>query len=117
MTGVELLEAYPKTAKVITDFYQSKLIESMDTEQITEEFKQVIKSQEFDNQYVASFIDSNPRFLFDVFDANEVYIQINVPNFSYSINAGDVIAGTWETRKEAEAAAVEQAFKILNEKL
>jgi hypothetical protein len=117
MKGIELLETYPDAAKVISEFYNNKLIESIDAEEITEEFKEMIKSQQFDNQYVATFIDNNPRFLFDVFDAHEVYIQINVPNFSYSINSGDVISGTWETRKEAEAAAVEQAFEILNGKL
>ena len=38
----------------------------------------MLKQQSFDNEYVATFIDSNPRFLFDVFDDNEIYIQITV---------------------------------------
>lgn len=126
MKGIELLEKYPEAAKVITEFYNNKLIESMDTEELTEEFKEVIKSQEFDNQYVATFIDSNPRFLFDVFDANEInivihaYIEEPPTEFGYSIpQEGDNSATmqVYQTRKEAEAASVEQAFEILNEKL
>lgn len=117
MKGLELLEAYPKAAKVINEFYRSKMMDSMKTDNVPDEFKEMLKEQNFDNEYVAIFVDSNPRMLFDVFDANEVYIQINVPNFSYSINAGDLIAGTWETRKEAETAAIEQAFQLLNDKL
>jgi hypothetical protein len=118
MTGAELLETYPKAAAAIKEFYYGKMIESLQEDNdIPQEFKDMVKAQQFDSEYVATFIDNNPRFLFDIFDANEVYIQINVPNFSYSIDAGDVISGTWETRKEAEAAAIEQAFEILNKKL
>ncbi len=118
MTGAELLETYPKAAVAIKEFYYGKMIESLEEDNdIPQEFKDMVQAQQFDSEYVATFIDTNPRFLFDILDANEIYIQINVPNFSYSINAGDLISGTWETRKEAEAAAIEQAFKILNEKL
>lgn len=118
MTGLELLETHPKSAEVIKKFYHDRMLKSLNADNtIPEDFKEMFKSQEFDNEYIAKFIDDNPRFLFDVFDAHGVYIQINVPKFSYSINEGDVIAGSWETRKEAEVAAVEQAFEILNNKL
>ena len=119
MTGIELLETYPKAAKVIGDFYNNKLIDSMNdsSEVVSEEFKEMLKQQSFDNEYVATFIDSNPRFLFDVFDEHEVYIKINAPNFSFSIGAGGLTSGTLKTRKEAEKAAIEHAFQILNNKL
>jgi hypothetical protein len=117
MKAVELLDKYPEAAKVINEFYHSRMMNSMETDDVPDEFKEMLKEQSFDNEYIATFVDASPRMLFDVFDANEVYIQINVPNFSYSIDAGDVISGTWETRKEAEAAAIEQAFEILNNKL
>lgn len=122
MTGAELLETYPKAAKVIGEFYNNKLIDSMNdsAEGVSEEFKEMLKQQSFDNEYVASFIDSNPRFLFDVFDINEIYIQITVDLenkcFRYSFD-GLIESNDYLTRKEAEAAAVEQAFEILNEKL
>ena len=123
MKGIELLEKYPEAAKVITEFYNNKLIDSMDTEEITEEFKEMIKSQEFDNQYVATFIDSNPRFLFDVFDSNGIFISIKygLDGFTWSNMQSDASELKDTTiylfRKEAEAVAVEKAFEILNEKL
>jgi hypothetical protein len=123
MKGIELLEKYPEAAKVITEFYNNKLIDSMDTEEITEEFKEMIKSQEFDNQYVATFIDSNPRFLFDVFDSNGIFISIKygLDGFTWSNMQSDASELKDTTiylfRKEAEAVAVEKAFEILNEQL
>ena len=123
MKGIELLETYPDAAKVISEFYNNKLIESIDAEEITEEFKEMIKSQQFDNQYVATFIDNNPRFLFDVFDANEVMISVKygVDGFTWHITQlpfSEIKDTTVYTfRKEAEIVAVEKAFEILNEKL
>jgi len=120
MKAIELLEAYPKAAEVIGKFYRTKLIESLDTEDVPDEFKEMIKGQEFDNQYISTFIDANPRILFDVFDAYEIYIAIT-PNpliggmeFKYFI---DKISGERPTRKEVEMVAVEKAFEILNNKL
>jgi hypothetical protein len=122
MKGIELLETYPKAAGVIKEFYNNKLIDSMSdsSERVSEEFKEMLKQQSFDNEYVASFIDSNPRFLFDVFDAHEVYIQITVDLenkcFRYSFD-GLVESNDFLTRKEAEARSIETAFEILNNKL
>jgi hypothetical protein len=124
MKGLELLETYPKAAKVIAEFYNNKLIDSMSTstEDVSEEFKEMLKQQSFDNEYVATFIDSNPRFLFDIFDANHVYIEINVLTdttlrFVYRINDEVNLKQFYTSRKEAEAVAVEKAFQILNDKL
>jgi hypothetical protein len=117
MKGLELLEAYPKAAKVINEFYHTKMIESLNTEDVPQEYKDLLKEQEFDNEYVAKFIDANPRILFDVFDEHEIYINISAPKFSYSIGTGGVISGTLKTRKEAEIAAIEEASQLLNDKL
>ena len=90
-------------------------------EGVSEEFKDMLKQQSFDNEYVASFIDSNPRFLFDIFDANDIYIQISVDLenkcFRWSLDGGHVESNDYAFRKEAETAAIESAFQILNEKL
>ena len=117
MKAVELLETYPRAAEVINKFYHTKMIESMDTSDVSQEYKDLLKEQEFDNEYVATFVDANPRMLFDVFDEHEIYINISAPKFSYSIGTGGVISGTLKTRKEAERAAIENAFQLLNDKL
>jgi hypothetical protein len=123
MKAVELLEKYPETAKVINEFYRSKMINSMETEDVPDEFKEMLKEQSFDNEYIATFVDASPRMLFDVFDDNEIYINVTAfPNslFHYSIVGEIAEVGsteTFNTRLEAEKLVVEQAFEILNEKL
>ena len=125
MTGAELLETYPKAAVAIKEFYYGKMIDSLQEDNdIPEEFKDMIKAQQFDSEYVATFIDTNPRFLFDVFDSNNINIVIHVyteeppTEFAFSIPQDNLdYDQLYPTRKEAEAAAIEQAFKILNEKL
>ena len=126
MTGLELLETYPRAAEVINEFYHSKMIESMDTPDVPDEFKEMLKQQEFDNEYVAKFIDANPRILFDVFDSNAVYIEIlvdyskNDAEFTYGVIDDDEMnteSTIYNSRVEAEKVAVEKAFQLLNDKL
>ncbi len=124
MTGAELLETYPKAAVAIKEFYYGKMIESLSEDSdIPQDFKEMVKSQQFDSEYVATFIDNNPRFLFDIFDENDIYINVTAfPNrlFIYSL-VGEVAevgsTETSDTRKEAEKLAIERAFEILNNKL
>ena len=122
MTGLELLEAYPKAAVAIKEFYYGKMIDSLSEDSdIPQDFKDMIKAQQFDSEYIATFIDNNPRFLFDIFDANNIFIQITVDIenncFRWSFDGGKVESNDYTSRKEAEVSAVEQAFEILNEKL
>lgn len=125
MTGLELLETYPKAAIAIKEFYYGKMVESLtEDSDIPQDFKDMIKTQQFDSEYVATFIDNNPRFLFDIFDANDINIVIHVyteeppTDFGFSIiqDKGS-IEEIYSSRKEAEAIAVEKAFQILNDKL
>lgn len=124
MKGAELLETYPKAAAAIKEFYYAKMIESLQEDNdIPQEFKDMVKAQQFDSEYVATFIDTNPRFLFDIFDANGVMISVKygVDGFTWHITQlpfSEIKDTTVYTfRKEAEVKAVEQAFEILNEKL
>ena len=127
MTGAELLETYPKAAAAIKEFYYGKMIESLQEDNdIPQEFKDMVKAQQFDSEYVATFIDNNPRFLFDIFDANELHIEILVmysdkPSiFTYTVIEGDLIhtqPTKYNSRIDAEKIAIETAFEILNEKL
>ena len=124
MTGLELLEAYPKAAVAIKEFYYGKMVDSLSEDSdIPQDFKDMVKAQQFDSEYVATFIDNNPRFLFDIFDENNIYINVTAfPNrlFIYSLVGEVAEVGSTETsntRKEAEKLAIEQAFEILNNKL
>ena len=124
MNSQELLENYGKAANVVKDFYLAKFLESMESEDLPENFKEFAKEQGIDNDTVAKMIEAMPRALFDVFDVNEIYINVTAFRnglFLYSIisDVKEEVGSeeTSNTRKEAEKLAIEEAFKILNEKL
>lgn len=123
---IELLEKYPKAAKVVREYYLKKLVESLKAD-LPEEFKEHVRQQGVSNETIAGLLDGNSRALFDVFDENELFIDIDVHvyinsikdtiDFTYKI-PGVLDQGlTYNTRREAEKAAVEKAFELLEEKL
>lgn len=119
---LELMEKYPKAAKEVVAFYLEKLLDSLKTENVPEDFKDYVRKQGVDNKTIVKIVENSPRMLFDVFDAYEIYIEICINNgqFGYKIYLRDVesLEIQWyASRKEAEAVAVEDAFKLLNDKL
>ena len=118
MTGLELLEKYPLAKNVVKDWFMRTMLESFKDENVPEEFKQFMLEQGIEDDKVGKLIDVNVRILFDVFDENEIYISVfYTPNtFMVSINQND-LGIKYNTRKEAEHAAVEAAFEILETKL
>lgn len=119
---LELMENYPKAAKEVVAFYLEKLLDSLKTENVPEDFKDYVRKQGVDNKTIVKIVENSPRMLFDVFDAYEIYIEICINNgqFFYKIHPRDVesLEIKWYvSRKEVEAVAVEDAFKLLNDKL
>lgn len=119
MTGIELLQKYPRAASVIKNWFIWRMVDALQDESIDEEFKQLMRDQGIDNDNLAPMIDANPRMLFDVFDANDIIIQILLEKddtFSHKI-LSVVTTNSWKTRKEAEIDAIKEAFEILENKL
>lgn len=119
MSGVELLEKYPLTAKVVSDWVMQQMLESFKDESVPEEFKNYMLEQGVDDDKLAVMIDTQPRFLFDVFDENDVIIETIVfPDKTFSCKIGrQATTNSWKTRRESESFAIEVAFDILEEKL
>lgn len=131
MKGLELLESYPAAAKLIKEWFYEAMLKSLKDESITEEFRTFMSEQGIDNDKIGILIDANPRMLLDVFDDNQLYISIvatwNTENdekkltFIHDINnfkSSDYFEnGKYSTRKEAELAAIQKAFEILENKL
>jgi len=125
----ELLEKYPKAAKIVREYYLEQLLESLKEKSLPEEFKEHVREQGITNETISGIISGNPRLLFDVFDENEIFIQIGITikeKWNYLVNdlmisnfpnIPDVGNPDFKSRKEAEQAAVEEAFKLLEEKL
>ena len=119
MTGIELLEKYPLSAKIIKDWFLGQMIESLKKETIDEEFKTFMREQGIDDDKMGTLIDVNPRMLLDVYDDNKIFIEILIyPNEEFTCKIGNQgTTHSWKTRKEAELFAVEAAFEILENKL
>ena len=125
MSGLELLEKYPLTAKIVKDWFMKSMLESFKDESVPEEFKQFMLEQGIEDDKVGKLIDVNVRILFDVFDENDVIIQI-IPikedkvKYLSRINQFETpydFKRPYFTRKEAEHFGVEAAFEILENKL
>lgn len=124
MDAQELLEKYDKAAVVVKQFYLSHMLESLNDDNLPENFKDFVREQGMSNEDVAIMINASPRTLFDVFDKHNIYITTLVSAvdgyFRWEIKTDIETWGTSEyldNRKEAELAGVIQAFEILNEKL
>lgn len=126
MNAQELLETYGKAAGVVKSYYVEKFIESMVTENVPENYKEFARSEGIDNSTIAKMVESMPRALFDVFDSYELHIEILVmysdkPSiFTYTVVEGNLIhtqPTKYNSRIEAERVAIEEAFKLLDERL
>jgi hypothetical protein len=126
MTTLELLKEYPETTKLIQAWYLDKMLESFKDESVPEDFKEMMKATPIDEDKISKMIDGAPRLLFDFFDEHELYIEVLVnykdkPSiFTYTVIAdGEVLSQPtkYNSRKEAEYVAIEEAFKLLNDKI
>lgn len=119
MKGIDLLNKYTASAEIIREWFLEKMIESLQTTDVPDDFKNMMKQTGIDNEKLAIMIDSNPRMLFDVFDKNDVIIIIKYHDnfgFTWAVEEADD-QSFYKTRKEAELFAVEVAFEILEERL
>lgn len=123
MLGIEMLEKYPLSAKVIKEWLMEIMLESFKDETVPEDFKEMLKEQGIENDKVSSLINSNPRFLFDIFDKYDIIIETTIYSNKdltkeFSIKIGNqATTRSWKTRKESDLWAIEAAFDILENKL
>ena len=76
MKGIELLEKYPESAKIIRAWFLEKMIESLETADVPDDFKDMMRETGIEDDKLSVMIDSNPRMLLDVFDENDIIITI-----------------------------------------
>ena len=125
-----LFDNYPHATELIKSWLTEKMMESMEeTTNYPEEFKEFMRTQSVANEQLEELININPRFVYDVFDDNSVYINVLYTGSSFTWNI--VLVGEmrefsvpfketndgFSSRKEAEFDALSSAFFILNEYL
>ena len=78
MKGIELLNKYPESAKIIRAWFLEKMIESLQTADVPDEFKDMMRETGIEDDKLSIMIDSNPRMLLDVFDDNDIIIYFMI---------------------------------------
>ena len=120
MSILNLLTKHKNAADVINAHFTKKMLESFEQEDsdVPEEFKAFMREQGVDNENLAKMLDVSPRALFDVFDENHLYIQIEGNNNIWYWDVENIIENPiCTTRREAELKAVEATFELLDTKL
>jgi len=114
----DLLDVYPIAAEVVRDWFIEKMAESFKNQELPDNFKDMMRQQGVPNDRLIKLIDVNPRVLFDVFDDNGVIINVVCTEKGFTWDVADVKSvKLYQYRREAESAAVQRAFQILNDKL
>ncbi len=115
---INLLEKYPYTADVVRQWFMGKMIESFKDQSVPAEFKEFMRQQGISNDRLSKILSDNPRVLFDVFDDNNLIINIIYTEQGFTWDVDTVKSVQYYSfRRDAEGAAVERAFRILDEKL
>jgi len=118
MKGLDLLESHPASTEIIRAWFMERMIESLQDENVPDEFKNFMREQGIQNDKLATMIDVNPRMLLDVFDENDIFISINITDRKFTYRIDNVINPTeYSTRKECELISITRAFEILENKL
>jgi hypothetical protein len=124
MKSKEILDANPKAASLIHDYYLNKLLDSLEDDNLPAEFKEFAREKGVPMENIAAMLEANPRQMLDFFDEQEIYINITRYKASdgntYSIldhNSTVSSSKVFNTRKEADTAGVHLAIELLEEKL
>ena len=116
---MNLTEGFPKTEKKILDFLLQDMIKKLKKEtEIPEDFKEMVLSGGINQDEIHTLFKDFPRALFDIFDINNVVINI-IPietegmslQFTWSIQ--NFKGKVYDERIKAEKEALKQAVKIL----
>lgn len=118
MRGIELLNSHPFCRNAIYDWYVSKFIENLRQSDVPEEYKERLSEIQIDDEQLATLVDNNPRSLFDLFDENNIFIDIDYFEESFWWKVGNGInMKNYTNRISAERDAIVEAFKILEDVL
>ena len=122
----DILEKFPHATEVVRDWFVEKMKESLNTQDLPDNFKNFMRQQGLPNDRLLKLFAENPRILFDVFDDNGVIINVmyhdNIFTWDVNYTKSEVPYGVksvdiYSSRRMAEVHAVERAFQILNDKL
>ena len=119
---MDLYAEYPKAMNLIREWVLNRMDET--GKGVPEEFVEEVKKRV--DTIIDGMFNNNPRGLFDIFDAHNIYIIIKkyetsnkMPEFRYTILPRDVGKGygSSDSRKYTEKSTIMDAIKMLEDKL
>ena len=124
MTSKEILDANPKAASLIHDYYLNKLLDSLEDDNLPAEFKEFAREKGLPIENIVGMMEANPRQMLDFFDEQEIHINVT----RYKASDGNIYSTldsnstvktikVFNTRKEADLEGVTLAIQMLEEKL
>lgn len=119
MEMINLLEEHPKTTIVIKQWLLDVLLSSIEDSKVPDDFKEFARQQSMETEHVAGMLQNTPRSMFDVFDGHKIYVEVIVDtDSSFWWKIGEIQSNIgYTSRKEADTAAIVEAFKLLEAKL
>jgi hypothetical protein len=125
MKSKEILDANPKAASLIHDYYLNKMLDALEDDKLPENFKDFAREKGLPFENIVAMLEVNPRQLLDFFDDEDIYINVtryvaSIDNKAHCIldhNSTVKSKNVFDTRKEAELEGVKLAIEMLEKKL
>ena len=117
MKTEQLLEKHPRVTEKVKEWFLDKMMKSLKSDEISDDFKEIMKEHQVDDESIIRVINGNPHALFEFFDANKIFIGTSPSPaiFSCYIYGHNEKYNSGE-RKVSEKLVLDEAFKILEEK-
>jgi len=127
----EIIEKYPLSVEALKKWIENSLRNSEPIESIPTDFVEAYIEQAKTDESLIRTLQNNPRWFFDFFDENELYIHIFptvgvvenkiklifTTSIQKNLNDHNRYLKKFISRKEAELNSIEMAFEILEEDL
>ncbi len=125
MNSEKILNANPKVASLIHDYYLNRMLDALEDETLPTEFKEFAKEKGLPFANIVAMMEVNPRQLIDFFDDRDIYINVtryvasidDKPHCILDHNSTVKSKNVFDTRKEAEMEGVILAIEMLEKKL
>jgi hypothetical protein len=116
--SIEILHDYPIALEAVRDWFSKKMMESMDQDGVSQDFKEYMINQGVADQSLSIMLDQSPRSFFDVLDENKIFVEIRLSpyaegGFFYIIN-GVEDNQIYDGRIPCERSAVVKGLQLLN---
>lgn len=113
-----LLENYPKTASIVKAWLLERLLDSLNTDNVPDDFKEYARQTGIEDNHVAGILENSPSSLYELFDQHNILITIDALQMDlFNVKINGVNDGNkFSSRMDADRYATSEAFKLLNDK-